>query len=77
MTCFARSPRLSRDTRARLLLCIAHPAIRAARLGDFNEMASILRRGPNLRGVVDDKHRTPLHLAALHGHEDVVALLRE
>mgnify|MGYP002778290594 CR=1 FL=1 len=47
----------------------------AARNGDLEETAAVLAMDNRLTRATDGEGRTPLHLAALHGHAAVVELL--
>ncbi|XP_054550626.1 ankyrin repeat domain-containing protein 26-like [Talpa occidentalis] len=50
---------------------------RAALIGDVSEVQALLQLHKRALNELDSQHRTPLHLAAAHGHSAVVTLLVE
>jgi ankyrin repeat protein len=47
----------------------------AAAKGDVDEVAAVLSMDNRLARATDPAGRTPLHLAAMHGHADTVDML--
>jgi ankyrin repeat protein len=48
---------------------------RAVQRGNYEAVASLLKKKPHLVNAEDESGHTPIHLAALHGYYDIAELL--